>query len=266
MLTLRSIALLSALAVFAPQAGEDSVRLRWKLATGDVLRYRITTEQLTEISTMEERTIETSSAFVMRSSVQEVGADGTASVEVGYEAIRLALDMGRPMKFDSTLSGEEAKANDASLAKLVAPILAGKLHMKVDPSGRISGLSGVKEMLANAAGSGEAAGQMIERTFSEDSQHKWLEVNVFPDKPVTPGEIWNHDFEVAAPPSGKMKFAVVNKLEGMEDHAGSSCARITAVTKLSLEFEETAAFQMHVKQDESKGEATMWFDPELGRM
>ncbi|HTF88892.1 MAG TPA: DUF6263 family protein [Planctomycetota bacterium] len=266
MLTLRSISLLTALAAFAPLAGQDGVKLRWKFESGDVLRYRMTTEQLTDLSSMGGQTMETSTAFVMRELVQEVAADGTASVEIGYEAMRVTMDMGTLTQFDSTLSGEEAKKNDASLGKLVAPILAGKLHMKVDPSGRISGLTGVKEMLANAASSGDAAGKMLERTFSEDAQRKWLEVNVFPDKALNPGDTWNHDFDVAAPPSGKMKFAVANKLESLEDRAGASCARISAVTKLTLEFDETAAYQMHIVEDETKSEGTMWFDPKRGRM
>ena len=260
--------LLTVIALLAQVAGQDGALLRWQFKTGDVLRYRMSAEQSTEMPMMSERPMENTTVYVLREDVKDVAADGTASIDVGYEAMRMDMDIGVEMSFDSTLTGDAAKANDPTLSKMLAPMLETKLHLKMEPSGRVSEISGLKEMLAKTAENLESdmTGQMIANMFSEDSIRKMVEANVFPEKALMPGDTWKRSFEQAAPPIGTMKFAVDNKFEDQEDHAGGTCARIAMVTKLTLESEESEDFPMTVNMDESGGKGTLWFDTKNGRM
>lgn len=270
MISMRSISLLTAVAVLAPLAGQDGVKLRWQFKAGDVLRYRMTTEQSIEMSMMPGTTMENTIGFVLHEDVKEVAADGTASLDVGYEAMRVDVDtgMGTRMSFDSTLTGDDVKANDPMLTKVAKQMLEAKLHMKLEPSGHVGEIVGMKELLAKVTDdlAPDMTGQMLKRMFSEDSLRKMVEVNVFPDKALVLGDTWKRNFEQAAPPIGTLKFAVDNKLTGQEDHGGSSCAKIAMTTKMTLGSDDSSASAMSATMDESKGEGTMWFDTKRGRM
>ena len=268
MLAMRSISLLTAFAVLTPLAGLDGVKLHWQFKAGDVLRYRMTMETTTELSIMPDKEMTSSMAMVMRENVTEVAADGTASIALTYEALRVDLDMGTAMSFDSTLKGDEAKANDPMLAKALAPILETKILMKMNSSGLVTEFSGAKELIAKVMeGVGpDGNGMAVQRMFSEDSIRKMAEVNVFPDKALNVGDTWKRSFEQAAPPIGSMSFAIDNKLEAQEQHGGSACAKISLATTVSFSSDDTAEHPMDVDLKGSEGTGTMWFDIEHGHM
>ncbi len=260
--------MLTAFAVLSPLAGHDGVKLHWQLKTDDVLRYRITMESTMAMSMMPDREMGSSMAMVMRENVKEVAADGTASIEFVYESLRMEMNMGTEMSFDSTLEGDDAKSNDAMLAKVCEPMLEAKILLKMSPSGQVTEFSGAKEMLAKAMeGIGrDGNGMALQRMFSEDSMRKMAEVNLFPDKALNVGDTWKRSFEQAAPPIGTIAFALDNKLEGQETHGGSPCAEISIATKMSFTSDDTAEHPMEANLDGSEGKGTMWFDTEHGRL
>lgn len=267
MFPMRPISLFTALALLAPITARDGVEIRWHFKAGDALRYRMMLEQTTEMSMMPEP-MNVSVGYVFREDVKEVAADGTASIDIAYEAVRMELNVGGDMSFDSTLTGDAAKANEPKLAKMFKPMLEGKVHMKLEPSGRLSEMTGAKEMLAKVLenADGGSSNPMFERMFSEDSMRKMFETNIFPEKALATGDTWKRDFDQPAPPLGAIKFAIDNKLEGQEQHGGNACAKISMLTKMTIVADDSAQLSMHVKMDDSLGKGTMWFDTQNGRM
>jgi hypothetical protein len=268
MLALRPFSWLAALALLSTSAGESGVELRWKLAAGEVLRYRTTMEQSMEMSGMTDMGMENSMAFVMRQEVKSIDAGGTASLELTTEALRMLMSVGAEEKsFDSTLAGDAAAANDPELAKMIQPMLDAKFGMKLQPDGKISELSGMKEMLAKAMEEldSEQSSKMFEQMFSEDSMRKMLELNVFPAGPIEVGATWKQSHDQPFP-FGKMRTEIESKLESQEARRGSECARIRLVGKLSLESDAAAELPFSISMKEGELTGTMWFDTEHGRL
>src|SRR5689334_11251542 len=148
MLVTRLGSWLTALALLAPLADQDGVLLRWKWHAGDVLRYRMTMEASSESSMFPDMGMENTCAMVLRQEVKDVASDGSASIEFGYEAVRMEMNVGgETHSFDSTLTGDDAKSNDDELASLCGPMLEAKLHMTQAPNGRVSEISGAKELI-----------------------------------------------------------------------------------------------------------------------
>ncbi|HTF88834.1 MAG TPA: DUF6263 family protein [Planctomycetota bacterium] len=271
MFAVRRISWILAFAIFALCACQDPVvlELRWKLQPGEVLRYRMSVEQSVDaMAGMGDKPMHMTMEAVMRQEIRDVAADGTASVEVSYEAMRFSSDTSAGLNFDSTLEGADADRNDPEFRAMIGPLLDLRLRMKLDPSGKVSELQGVKEMLAamQARLGKDGEERSVLAMFGEESQMKWLQFEVFPAKPVVSGETWKRSSEVRLPSMGTMTIKNENVLRGVEDHAGRPCAVISSTTRMSLAPEDSSATRMEIKMDGSKGEGTKWFDHERGRM
>lgn len=267
---LRSASLLAVLALGATASSlEDRVALRWKLATGESLRYRITQDQTIESEMIGE--ITNNSAFVIRQDVSAVATDGTADLELRYEAIRLENGGPAAMSYDSTLTGEAAKRNDSRLAKIFEPMLGAKLGMKLEPTGRVAALSGVDAMLADAFdGLGTAQPgdptAMLKEMFTEDSMRKLVELNVFPTDAIEAGHAWNRTVEQKLPMFGSLKISLDNTFTGVEEHAGSRCAKISVAGTMSLEPSADQAVPMELSIESPTISGVMYFALENGRL
>lgn len=268
--TLGSAVLLAVLTICAgATATADTVQLRWKLAKGETLRYRATQEQTMESEMLGE--IESVNAFVFRETVTDVAADGTASLDLRYEGLRMETGGPQPMSFDSTRTGEAAKRNDPNLAKIFTPMLEAKLGMKLEPSGRVAAMTGVTEMLEAAFPSSAAAGpmdpsSMLKTMFNEDSLRKLVEINVFPAEPISPGHKWSRTVEQVLPMFGTMKLAFDNTFVGVETHAGARCARLAITGTMTLEPAKETGVPMKVSIESPTISGAMFFALDSGRL
>ncbi len=262
------------LLVLARPAAQEGTTLKWHFSAGEVLRYRVLMEQQNEMSLMPDQVLETDMGMVLVQTVREVAADGSASMDVGYEAIRMDVDSGPvQIHFDSTAPAHTRAAEDKQFADMLEPLLEAKFQIKMDTSGRVSGISGVKELLAKLkeslpSGGAPGVAEMFGQLFSEDSIRKMVEVNVFPDKPLAVGDTWKRSLEIPAPMLGTMKFSMENTFEGCEQHAGQPCAKIAVLT--TIEVEKSATTQTPLKLDvtieDSKGKTTQWFGTQAGHL
>jgi hypothetical protein len=268
--TLRAAAFLSVLALAgfaAPLAGD--VQLRLKFAKGDCLRYRTTQSQTIENEMM--GTIENETGFVYRADVSDVAADGSAALDLRYEAAR--MDMGGPaqMHYDSTLTGDAAKKNNANLAKIFGPFLEAKLTMKLDSTGRAIELKGVDAMLAKAFPASDKPNPMdptanLKEAFNEDSLRRMIEFAVFPSEPIAPGHKWTQTIEQKIPMMGTMKIEMEDTLVAVEDHASQRCAKIGVTGKITLEPAKDSPMQMKLSLVDPTVNGTLYFALDAGRL
>src|SRR5688572_33480639 len=116
-MSFRSIAsLVFATVATASTVAEDPILLRMRFSTGETLRQRITQVQSMDMGGM--GSTETKTAFVLRQVAEKVAEDGTGTLAVGYEAIRMNVQGPVSMSYDSTLEGEAAQANSAEAAAM----------------------------------------------------------------------------------------------------------------------------------------------------
>lgn len=255
----------------ATPAATEGTTLRWKFQKGEVLRYRVTSEQETEVSVMPGAGMKISSAIVMNETVREVAADGTASLEMSYEALRMDSDSPMfSMHYDSTQP--EGSRGEETLVKSLDPMLKARIQLKMDPTGHVSEIKGVEEMLASLSASmpkGAPGGaEMIKGMFNESSIRKMVEVNVFPATALDAGATWKHEFDMPNPMIGTLRFTMDNKFVGLEEHAGESCAKIAVGTKVSITKppEGDSPMKFDASLGETEGKTTQWFGTKSGRM
>lgn len=277
LIPLRFAALFVAIPLCVPAgpAAQETTKLQWHLATGEVLRYRIRTEQETELSAMPGQGTRMNMAIVLAQTVREIAPDGSAALDVAYEAIRFDSDTGAvALHYDSTHPEAAAGGGDALPAKLFGAMLEAKIQMKLAPSGHISDVTGLKEMLDAALlglpkdGAPPATMEMFKQLFSEQSIRKMVETNVFPEKALATGDSWQRSMDIPNPIVGTMKFSMDNKFAGIENHAGQPCARIDVRTRMTLAKggESETASRFVVTMDESEGKGTQWFGLQTGRL
>ncbi|MCK6444773.1 MAG: DUF6263 family protein [Planctomycetes bacterium] len=226
----RSVVLLGVLALSATaSAPGEALTLRFKFAKGDSIRYRMTQEQTMESEMLGE--VENTNAFVFRQDVTDVAADGMGTLDVRYEAVRMETGGPAAMSYDSTLTGDAAKRNNPMLSKIFGPMLESKLTMKMESTGHVVSFTGVDEMLAKCfPASGTAnpmdPSSMMKEMFNEESLKRLVEVNVFPTEPIEPGHKWTRSVEQPLPMFGTMKLSFENTFVGVEEHAGTRCAKL----------------------------------------
>jgi len=269
---LRTAALFAALPLCV--TSDETTTLKWHFTKGEVLRYRVLVEQETEMSIMPDAGMKIDMGMVLAETVRDVAADGTALLDMKYEALR--MDSDSPMMelhYDSTRTEASASNGASEFAKVFDAILKAKVQMKMDPSGHVTDISGIQEMLEQAAsampgGQGPGSGEMIKQMFSEPAMRKMVEVNVFPGTALAVGATWQRSLEVPNAMVGTMKFSMDNKFLGVEEHAGQPCAKIEVGTKVALEKgpEAGGAMKFKVSMGESGGNATQWFGMKTGRL
>jgi hypothetical protein len=263
----RSVALVVLLLGIPPASArpQDGIELRWRGAVGDVVRYRTTQQQTTEVAMMPEP-VESVSAFVFRQDVKEISPEGVGSLDLRYEAMRLEIGGPLPMSYDSTRTGEAASENTAYLAAFVEPLLGATVHLKVDPRFQVLEITGLQEILEEAFEQmpEPAMGAAFKEMFSDESLRRMIEVNTFPEDRIAVGESWERDLEMEVPMLGTMTMSFENTLGGLEERLDESCARIDVAGELALEAESSAALPLEASLDDGDVSGTMHFALDTG--
>lgn len=263
-----------ALALSTPAAPAD-VRLAWKFKPGDVLRYRVMQVVQQSISGMGNMETGIETGQVLNEKVQSVAADGTAKLEVTWEALRYHLNapMASGMDYDSTKdTPDSATGPMKSLAKLVG----SSFQVEMKPSGEIVTLTGIDELMKKV-GSDSAAGPMggmLQRSFSDSSMKQKMETVVFPDKAIADGETWKRSSTFDVPSLGKLKIDYDFKLDGTETVDAGKAAKIGVLYSMSIGggkpdmsgMPGAERFDVDVSIDDAKGDGTIDFSSDLGRM
>lgn len=267
----RSVALLAVVALGANSTAiQDSVQLRLKFVVGESTRHRMTQSQSLETEMTGE--IESLSAFVVRQDVKAVADDGTATLGVSYEAMKMEIGGPASASYDSTRKGEDAKANDARLAKMLEPILAATVGLKMAPSGKVLEVTGAQEMLDQVFGATPDTGPMsvmamLKEMFNEDALRKMFELNVFPGEPLAPGAKWTRAFDQELPMLGRLKIEFENTFVGVETHADLRCAKIGITGKMThAKGDEASPIPMEVSLASHSLEGAMFLSLDNGQL
>ena len=258
----------------APAAVPSETRLAWKLHEGEVLRYRIIQDIRQEMSPMGMQT-NSQVGQVLKEKVQGVAPDGTAKLEVTWEALRYRLDspMGGGLDYDSTKDSTDAPAGPMKgLSKVVGSVF--RLEMK--PTGEIVALSGIDEVMTKITSGGDLGpmGPMLSKSFNDASMKRALETVLLPEKALTDGETWKREAQFDVPALGKLKIDFDFKLDGTEMVAGAKAAKVGVLYSMSLAggkpdmtgMPGADQFDIDLSMNDAKGEGTIHFSPDLGRM
>jgi uncharacterized protein DUF6263 len=283
----RSLVCLAVLCIAAGSprsaAGQD-VTLRYRWTKGEELRYRTTlqtsaTASGTGIPGGPGGSVDQTMTQVIRTIVDDVSPDGTATLRQVIESVRIEMNnpMGK-MVFDSTATSSNEAANPFSqiLSGMYSAMIGQSITVVTSPTGAIQKIEGMARLMDNMlknmpqAPAGASLLDDLRKTFSDDAAQDFSARGLaqFPDRPLKPGDVWDDRFTAGFPMFGAITTSRTSTFQGVESRGGIAVARITA--KLTMKSDPAAAppsvgpFTMQM--GESTGDRELLFDVAKGRM
>jgi hypothetical protein len=208
--------------------------------------------------------LDTTIVYVVRSVVQDVAADGTATMEQVFESIR--MDMKSPSFRTTYDSANKDAAAGASPMNMIGAMIGEAFVIVVSPTGvvqRVEGVDRLMEKLFKASSQNPAAAaamQAMRSGFSDESMKQMLSQGFprFPDRAVKVGESWSGESTADYPLLGKMTTITTLTLTGVR----GQIANIATKLNQKVDPAQPAAnpFGMTMKVGQSSGEGELLFD------
>ena len=277
---LRRVATTTLLALFATAAlMAQGAPLRYRWAAGDTAKYRLTQETNAVVSGVPgigEMTVTTSIEQLHTTTATAVAADGAATLQIKYDAVK--LDMRTPMGqtvFDSASAAPPSDPLGQQLAPMLAAIVGESLTLVIEPDGAVRSLTGankIKEKMTaampNAGGAmtlGPTGG--VDAMFGDEAMKGALgqSLATLPKAAVKTGDSWTTETKLPGP-AGEMLVANVFTLKSFETIDGREIARIGVVQQIRPNGNATPTGPMATKMEPGTGDGELLFDVKLGRV
>lgn len=260
---LRAAILGAMLLAAAPVDAQTS--LAWKFTPGQKLSVELTQRAETESQFGGKPTRVTVDATLEQAwLVDEVATDGTAKITQEFRriAIKLELPSAGSITYDSA-STKKPSAEGKTLAESLGPLIGGKLHIKMAPTGEILEVTLADELAAQLEKLPADAGW--KSLFTRDGLSQMLRQSllVFPKEPVAADATWQRQLDIAAP-FGKVRQTSDYRYVGPESRDMRLLERIEVVGKVELSKGTGSATPPTIKQQSQTGQ--FWFDPQAGRL
>jgi hypothetical protein len=267
------VLLVAAGAVRATSAQDGALRYRW--TQGETMRYRATQAATVTMSNMPgagDMSLTTNIVQVQQLAVQNVAADGTATIRMTFESVK--LDMSTPMgtmSYDSAAPASAGNPMVDMIAKSYGAMVGETITMVVTPSGEIKNIDGLAALAQKmAAGMPQSAGMPGMGSFmTEDSLRTLLEQNyaALPNRVVRPGESWNHNNKIKTA-FGTVDTAMTFTLKNVEARDGRQLASLSVAGKNTVTMDGTAAASMPMTMTMGSGtsQGELLIDVKTGRL
>jgi hypothetical protein len=212
-LLLQCVAASFLLPIAAPPAAAQT-RLRWRLDQGQQLRVRVSQTIRTEMRAGEKpATMTVLAAMEMRWRVDRVDDDGTLHLSQAFSRLilRSAPADGPEVAYDSASTEPPPRAL-SEIAAAVQPLLASRFTVAMSPRGEFSTVqpSDASDDRLHQPTAGAWAGLLspsgMERTLRQC-------LGLLPDRPVEPGDTWQHRDQFDAP-QGPVRIVSTYRYQG----------------------------------------------------
>jgi len=269
----------------AAQGFAQDVTLRYHWTKGEQSRSRLTQQTSTAISPAGQAggastgSFESSMTQVFRTVVEDVGADGSATLELVIESIR--ADLRTPFGttvFDSDAAGADASSGPMAqaIAAAYGAMIGQPVRMVVSPTGairKIEGFSRLLEGVLNAQPTDRVEPELLDgfrNAFRDDTAGDMLGWGVapFPDHPLHSGDTWQDRLTATIPIVGATTTLREWTLRGLESANGSSTARVAGKTTIAPDpsAPQPAVGPVPLRLGVSSVESEILFDVSLGRL
>jgi hypothetical protein len=259
--------------------GQDAT-LRYRWVNGDEIRYRLSQQSNTTITGLPgvgEMTTDQSSIQVFHLTVEDVAADGSATLRQTFESVRMEMTSpaGKAV-FDSTAADKPTDPVAAAMGMTMSAMIGESITIVLLPTGavtRVEGMSRIVDKIMNALPPNPAITQTISQLkgmIGDDAMRGMFEQSFvkFPDRAVQAGETWSGQFKMSNPLFGALNSTLTSTLKGVESSNGASIAHITATVAMTQDAEAkpSALPGMSAKFADSKAEGEILFDITKGRL
>ena len=191
-------AVLLACVTFAHSQDTGKVQFRLRLQEGQSFRSETVNRQVITQSILgKDQKVDQTMGTTYRYDVQSVAPDGTATIKVSYEAMKMAMDSpAGKVEYDS----KNPPAEIPSVAKGVAAMLGQSFTMQMNSRGQVTEVEGLGALLDRVLShldlpdeaAKEMTGKMLKNQFGDDAMIGAMQLMMptYPEEPVGGGDTW----------------------------------------------------------------------------
>jgi hypothetical protein len=264
------------------EAFRQEVLLRYRWTKGTTTKYRFTQQSATTISGlagMGDMTVDQTLTQLFSASVQDVAADGTATIQQVAEAIRMDMTtpMGR-MTYDSASPEADNNPMTGVLKAMFSAMIGEPLTLVAAPNGTVKKLEGFTRLAEKMFKSvpqdpaSAAAMNSIKGSMNDEAMRGMIGqgFSQLADRPVKPGDTWSSELKTVNPMLGGMVTSVTSTLKAVEGSGENQIARVT--TRLSLKRDPAvppsgpSPMGMTMELGDSAGDGELVFNVAAGRL
>ncbi|HKW03618.1 MAG TPA: DUF6263 family protein [Vicinamibacterales bacterium] len=255
--------------------GQDSA-LRYRWTKGQSLRYRTVQESNISMSGIPgagDMTLTTMVTEVHLITASDIAADGTATLSLKYESMKLDLTtpMGN-MSIDSAASGPPVDPSLVDAQKMFQALVGESVTVVMAPTGAVKSVDGMTRISAKIKAAVPATSALggvmasLDSMLSDEALKGTMGQSFanLPDKVVKPGETWQTTLNMPNP-LGAMTVANTFTAKGVERVEGKDVTRVGVAQKVSVAPGGTIG-PMSVTVSDGTGEGDMLVDHRLGQI
>jgi hypothetical protein len=259
--------------------GQD-ITLQYHWTKGEEVRQRVVFQSTSTVSGLPDNVaaaeVDTRLSQVVRTVVDDVAPDGTATLRSVFESIRWETKTPRETMVFDTESSDPANASaPAALKDMLTALVGQTLVVVMAPSGqvqKVDGMSRIIEKATQGANSDPSTAPLVETlrsNFGDDQLRNVLTRGsiAFPDRPLRLGDTWDGSATMTNPVVGAQTTTTVFTLKDVDNSSGSRVATIaTRVTTQNTGEPKTGVAGLKMRVTDSSGEGEMIFDVTNGRL
>jgi Family of unknown function (DUF6263) len=275
----RAVILLALLASAAPAAYGQGVTLKYRWTKGESLTYRMGQQTATTVTGMpgiSEVKLEQNMTIVLRITVEDVAADGTATLRQTFESVKMEMNgpMGR-VSYDTAAPSSIANPMVQAMRQIFTGMVGASITIVQAADGsvrKVEGATKVMDQITKSAQSdpaAAAAAQGMKSILSDEAVQATLEQSFskLPAAAVQPGETWQAQLAMGNETVGRVAGDVKFTLKAVEGAGEAAVAQIAVALTVTQDVAPPpAANGMIVKMGEGKGTGDIAFDVAKGRI
>src|SRR5256714_10335432 len=221
--------------------------------------------------------------------------EGDQGLDLEILSLETSTTVGDNLKvsFDSDSGGETATGDPMNEA--LRQSIGSHLHYVLGQNGKVTKLSGAKELLQRAGASNATASATLRRVYNPEYFKEILELCTLPEKEVKVGEKWPFERDATIGSGAPLLADGTCTFQGWQDHDHHKCAVIEIDGQLQPQVKTPRRPRVSINQvslmgvdqtgksstnqtsqsfapmvapnpgiEDGKIAGTIWFDPELG--
>jgi hypothetical protein len=251
---------------------DEAVLLKYKLAQGDKLIYRISDsmKQTQSVMGMKLENSAIQESIVSRV-VDAVDGEGKATLKARAELRKLTAEFTGAGKFEFD-SKSDKRDTGSQLGATLTPILerltGSDYQLFVNPRGQVVEVKGLAELVADLIKDNPTLGILAgagDNTAARLTEQEWFPI--LSEKPVAVGDKWEVPVDMELPKIGKLKGKTVFTCEGADKVGDRKTVRIGVTTDHTFELNaEQGGAKVSGTLTTTSSTGTVQFDAEAGRV
>lgn len=258
-------------------AFRQDVKFTYQWKKGATLKYRVVQQSTTTLSGlpggMGDLTIDQSTTQTLSSVVEDVAADGAATLRQTVEAIKAEINSSMmAMSYDSAAN----TSTGATIFKEVFSQLIGQPYtVTIAATGEVKKVAGLSQladkMFKSITPDPATAGMLdgLKANLSDDAMRNMFTQSFaqFPDKPIKAGDTWDMQATSSNPMLGTLITSVKSTLKSIDAEAGGRTARVAVILSVKRDASKPVPpnpMGMTLDVGEATGDGEQIFDASVG--